>query len=64
MEKILNFEIDKETPGTFRYKQIVPDDEEASVPTIYIRKTFFEEKRPDTIKIIIDLPAKVEEGSV
>ena len=62
MEKTLQFEFDKETPGTFRFKEIVPEDEEVSVPTIYIRKTFFENERPDKLQITINLPDKQTDG--
>ena len=53
MEKILNFEYKKETPNTFVYSEIVPENETASVPSLYIRKTFFEDKRPDKIQVVL-----------
>lgn len=56
MEKTLYFEFKKETPGTFVYSEIVPENEESSIPTVYIKKRFFEDKRPDKLRLIVDLP--------
>lgn len=53
MEKELKFEFKKETPGTFVYSQIVPEDEEVSIPALYVKKTTFEEERPDKLIVII-----------
>ena len=53
MSKILTFEFEKETPHTFRYKEIVSENEEISIPSIYIRKIFFEGKRPDKFQLVL-----------
>lgn len=53
MEKTLKFEYSKETKNTFVYSEIAPEDEEVSVPTLYIKKSAFEEERPDEIIVTI-----------
>lgn len=59
VEKVLNFEFKKETPNTFVYEEIPPDDEEISVPSIYIRKRFFEdEPRPDKLQLVLKFENK------
>ncbi len=57
MEKTLNFEFKKETPGTFVYQEIVSEDEELSVPTVYIKKGVFENDNPAKLQLVL----KVEE---
>lgn len=50
MKKELAFRFERETPGTYRFK------EEAAVPvvgTIYIKKTAFGTK-PETLKVILE----------
>lgn len=48
---IIKFEKEKETPGTTRYKEIVPDNREAIIPTLYVKKWFA--KGRDKIEIEI-----------
>jgi len=50
MKKEVAFKFERETPGTYRFK------EEATVPvvgTIYIKKTTFETK-PETLKVTLE----------
>ena len=50
MKKELLFKFERETPGTYRYK------EEAAIPvvgTIYIKKTAFETKS-ESLKVILE----------
>jgi|TARA_R100000908_G_scaffold48960_1_gene24479 hypothetical protein len=53
MNKEIDFSIDKETAGTFRYKEIVPDDEKPIVGTLYIRKSHIKGKRPEQVSVTI-----------
>lgn len=53
MNKILTFEFEKETPGTYRYKEIVPDDEESLIATVYIKKIAFENGKPEKLQLLL-----------
>jgi len=53
MEKTIEFEFEKETKGAIRFKEIVPEDEDRVVGTLYIRKDALKSERPK--KIIINL---------
>ena len=52
MEKKLNFVYEKETKNTYRYQE-VSEDEELMIKTIYIKKEFFNETRPEKLTVII-----------
>lgn len=39
----VTFEVEKDTPGTVRFKEVVPDDDVARVRTVYIQKHFAKE---------------------
>ncbi len=48
----VTFEVEKDTPGTVRFKEVVPDDDVARVRTVYIQKHFAKELgNPSTIKV-------------
>lgn len=50
----VKFARDKDTPGTIRYAEIVPDDDVARVRTIYLQRFFAKELGlPETITVTI-----------
>jgi len=53
MEKIIEFEFEKETKGAIRFKEIVPEGEDRVIGTLYIRKDALKGERPK--KVIINL---------
>jgi len=48
------FTIEKETPGTFQYKE-AKDDTPVVSGTLYIKKAVLPKKAPKTIKVTFDL---------
>lgn len=55
MKKVIQLVFEKETPGTFRYKEDPKEDEEIVIGTLYIKKGTFEgETRPDVITVTIE----------
>mgnify|MGYP001167726096 CR=1 FL=1 len=54
MKKEIDFSIDKETAGTFRYKEIVADDDTPIVGTLYIRKSHIKGERPEQVNVTIE----------
>jgi len=55
MKKEIKLVFEKETTGTYRYKETA---DEITVGTLYIKKSVFTEKRPDEITVTIE--SKVE----
>ncbi len=53
MEKTIQFAFEKETKGTVRYKEEVPENESFVVGTLYIRKDALGDERPQKIEVII-----------
>lgn len=55
MKKVITLEFEKETPGTYRFKEI-NETEELIVPSLYIKKRAFEEEeeRPEKITVTIE----------
>jgi hypothetical protein len=50
----IRFARDKDTPGTIRYAEIVPDDDVARVKNVYLQKFFAKELGlPETITVTI-----------
>ena len=50
----IKFAKDKDTPGTIRYAEIVPDDAPARVKNVYLQKSFAKELGlPETITVTI-----------
>jgi hypothetical protein len=48
----IRFARDKDTPGTIRYAEVVPDDDVARVKNIYLQKFFAKELGlPETITV-------------
>jgi len=55
MEKqVLEFELEKTTPGTYRYKEITKNGQPPRVKTIYIGKWVVGEKPPERIRVTIE----------
>ena len=52
-EKTLQFEFEKSTKNTYRFKEIVPEGEDRVIGTLYIRKDALKGERPK--KVIINL---------
>ena len=52
-EKVIIFEFFKETQGTRRYKEIVPENEEPVIRDLYIRKSFLKDQKPERITIVL-----------
>lgn len=64
MKKVsIQLERDKETTGTWRYKEEVPKGEEAVVVTMYIRKGPLKKllDNPQAITVTIENPAAEDE---
>lgn len=55
MQHVLRMALEKETKGTFRYKEVPPEGEAAVIGTLYIRKHGLSNPPPDTIKVTIEL---------
>ena len=54
MEKTLNFSFKKETLHTYVYEQAVEGEELVDIPSLYIRKSLFEEnQKPEKIQVVI-----------
>ena len=53
LEKTIEFAWEKSTKGTERFKEIVPEDEDKVIGTLYIRKDALKGERPK--KVIITL---------
>lgn len=53
---IVTFEKERETPGTVRYAEVVPDDDVAKIRTLYIQKhaAVKELGNPETITVTIE----------
>jgi len=50
----IRFAKDKDTPGTIRYAEIVPDNDVARVKNVYLQKSFAKELGlPETITVTI-----------
>lgn len=66
MEKTISFEFEKDTKGTFRYKEIIPEGGKLVVGTLYIRKDAFEDltSRPDRLSVTIKEESEPQEESV
>ena len=63
MKKIINLTYEKETPGTFRFKEEPDENDDVVIGTLYIKKRVFEGKtRPESIKVTIEFG--VEESEV
>jgi len=58
MEKIVRLIFDRETPGTIRFKELVPEGvedklENKVIAILYIRKTALGNERPEKIEVTI-----------
>jgi len=53
MEKTLNFNFEKETKGTLRFKEVVAENEEMVVGTLYVRKSALKEEKPEKLVVSI-----------
>lgn len=51
----LTMTVDRETPGTFRF---AADTEDASIPTLYIKKAAFGGTKPVSISIVVEVESK------
>lgn len=49
----ISFNLEKETPGTFVYKQAAPADE-AIIPSLYIKKRAFDASPPKKLSVTVD----------
>lgn len=55
MKKVIKLVYEKETPGTFRYKEEPDENEEVVIGTLYIKKRVFEgDTRPEKITVTIE----------
>jgi hypothetical protein len=60
----IKFAKDKDTPGTIRYAEIVPDDDVARVKTIYLQKFFAKDLGfPQTITVTLRPAASGRDGA-
>lgn len=51
----VEFAKEKDTPGTVRYAEVVPDDDVAKVRTLYLQKHFAKELGfPGTVKVTFE----------
>jgi len=57
MEKTIEFEYEKETKNTFRFQEVVAEEGEKIIGSLYIQKSFFGGKQPEKVTVIL----KVEE---
>ncbi len=53
MEKIITFKFDRETKGTKRFKEVIPEGETMVIGTLYLRKDFLGENSPEEVKVIL-----------
>ena len=58
MEKIIEFEFEKETKGAIRFKEIVPEGEDRVVGTLYVRKSFLGSLKPEKMTITLRFEEK------
>jgi len=55
MEKqVLEFELEKETPGTYRFREQTEDGKPPAVKTIYVAKWAIGKKAPTRLKVTIE----------
>lgn len=55
MKEVIKLVFEKETPGTFRYKEEPEGDNEVVIGTLYIKKGVFEgETKPEEITVTIE----------
>ncbi len=54
MKSVIKMEFRKETKNTFVFNEVL-EENELIVPTLYIKKdAFFDEKRPESIRVTIE----------
>lgn len=55
MKEVIKLVFEKETPGTFRYKEQPEEGEEVVIGTLYIKKGIFEgTEKPEAITVTIE----------
>ena len=57
-EKTLQFEFEKSTKNTYRFKEIVPEGEDRVIGTLYVRKSFLGSFKPEKITITLRFEEK------
>ena len=58
LEKTIEFAWEKSTKGTERFKEIVPEDEDRIVGTLYVRKSFLGSLKPEKMTITLRFEEK------
>ena len=53
VEKVVIFKFIKETVGTRRYKEIVPENELPVIRDLYIRKSFLKDRKPERVTVVL-----------
>lgn len=65
MKNVIKLVFEKETPGTYRYKEEPNENEEVVIGTLYIKKRVFEdETRPEVLTVTIESADADKEESV
>lgn len=54
MKEVLEFELERVTPGTYRYKEVTKNGQPPKVKTIYVQKWVLGDNPPQKLKVTIE----------